>query len=98
MLAIALGPPTMADALAQLPRVREQADCVELRLDLFHEPFDLPLLMRERGKLPVVATLRPADQGGQSPLPPDQRLKVLVAAAELGAAYVDLEWDTATPA
>jgi 3-dehydroquinate dehydratase type I len=97
MLSIAFGPPTMADALAGLPRIREQADCVELRLDLFEEPFDLPSLLRERGDLPAVVTLRPPDQGGRCSLPADERLEVLVKAAELGAEYVDLEFDAATP-
>jgi len=97
MLAVAFGPPTMAEALAGLPRIREQADCVELRLDLFEEAFDLPSLLRERGDLPVVATLRPPDQGGKCSLPPDERLAILVKAAELGAEYIDLEFDAATP-
>jgi 3-dehydroquinate dehydratase / shikimate dehydrogenase len=95
MLAIAFGPPTMAEAVAALPRIREQADCVELRLDLFEEPFDLAVLLRERGDLPVVVTLRPPHQGGKSPLSADERLEVLMRAAELGAEYVDLEWDAA---
>ena len=98
LLAVAFGPPSMAEACAGLPRIRRDADCVELRLDLFREPFDLPLLLRERGDLPVVVTLRPPDQGGRSPLPADERLKVLLRAAELGAEYVDLEWDAVTPA
>ena len=96
MLAVALGPSTMAEACASLPRVREQADCVELRLDHFEEPFDLALLLRERGGLAVVATLRPPEEGGRSALPPEERLKALLRAAELGAEYVDLEWDAAT--
>jgi 3-dehydroquinate dehydratase / shikimate dehydrogenase len=96
LLAIAFGPPTMADAVAGLPRIREEADCVELRLDLFEEPFDLAVLLRERGDLPVVVTLRPPNQGGKSPLLPDERLEVLLRAAELGAEYVDLEWDAAS--
>jgi 3-dehydroquinate dehydratase type I len=97
MLTVAFGPPTMAEALAGLPRIREQADCVELRLDLFEEAFDLPSLLRERGDLPVVVTLRPPEQGGKCSLPADERLAVLVTAAELGAEYVDLEFDAATP-
>jgi 3-dehydroquinate dehydratase/shikimate dehydrogenase len=98
MLAVAFGPPNMRAALDGLPRIREQADCVELRLDLFEEPFDLPTLLRERGELPVVATLRPPGQGGKSGLAPEERLKVLLRAAELGAEYVDLEFDVASPA
>jgi 3-dehydroquinate dehydratase type I len=97
MLAVAFGPPTMAAACAGLPRIREVADCVELRLDLFDQPFDLAALLRERGDLTVVATLRPPDQGGRSELDAEARLQVLVRAAELGADYVDIEWDAATP-
>ena len=97
MLAVAFGPPTNASAIAGLPRIRAEADCVELRLDLFEEPFDLAALLRERDDLPVVATLRPPDQGGRSPLPARERLRVLRQAAELGAEYVDLEYDAASP-
>jgi 3-dehydroquinate dehydratase / shikimate dehydrogenase len=98
MIAIALGRPTMAEALATLPAIRREADCLELRLDLFEEAFDLPLLLRERADLPTVVTLRPIDQGGKSRLTAAERLTVLLQAAELGAEYVDLEWDAATPA
>jgi 3-dehydroquinate dehydratase / shikimate dehydrogenase len=87
----------MADALVGLPLVRQQASCVEFRLDLFEEPFDLALLLRERGALPAVVTLRPPDQGGKSPLPSAARFEVLLQAARLGAEYVDLEYDAASP-
>src|SRR5437016_4112849 len=97
MLAVAFGPPTMAKACQGLARIGDEADCVELRLDLFEEPFELSVLLRERGGLPVVVTLRPPDQGGRSPLVAPDRLRVLLRAAELGAEYVDLEWDAATP-
>ena len=40
----------MAQACAALPRIRQLADCVELRLDYFEEPFDLDVLLGERGK------------------------------------------------
>ena len=97
MLAVAFGPPNMAVACAGLERIRQQADCVELRLDLFQEPFDLEVLLRERGSLPVVVTLRPPDQGGRSPLPSSERLAILTMAADLGADYIDLEYDAVTP-
>src|SRR3954470_7060846 len=97
MVAVAFGPPTMAAARAGLPRIGEVADCVELRLDLFEEAFDLPTLMRSRGQLPVVATLRPPSQGGRSSLAAEERLAVLLRAAELGAEYVDVEFDALTP-
>jgi 3-dehydroquinate dehydratase / shikimate dehydrogenase len=97
-LAVAFGPASMRQALAELPRAAEQAEMIELRLDAFRERFDLAALLEARGRTPVVATLRPADQGGASGLPADERLPVLLQAAELGAEYVDLEWDAATPA
>ena len=65
LLAIAFGPRTMAEAIAGLPRIRQEADCVELRLDLFEEAFDLPTLLRERGELPVVVTPPAARGRGQ---------------------------------
>src|ERR1051326_4048331 len=97
MLAVAFGPPTMSAACAGLQRIREVADCVELRLDLFEEAFDLPTLLSERGTVPVVATLRPTSQGGRSRLAGPDRLKVLIQAAELGAEYIDVEWDAVGP-
>jgi 3-dehydroquinate dehydratase/shikimate dehydrogenase len=87
----------MAQALAELPRVAEEADLVELRLDLIEEPYDLPALLAARGSCPVVVTVRPPDQGGKSPLATPERLHELVRAAKLGAEYVDVEWDAATP-
>lgn len=97
MLAVAFGPASMAEAHAGLERIREQADCVELRLDYFREPFDLAALLRARGDLTVVVTLRPVEQGGRSTLPADERRTILIEAAELGAGYVDVEYDAATP-
>jgi 3-dehydroquinate dehydratase type I len=44
-----------------------------------------------------VATLRPPDQGGKSPLAAAERLEVLLEAARLGAHYVDLEWNAGSP-
>src|SRR3981081_3066372 len=97
MLAVAFGPSTMAEALAGLPRIRAQADCVELRLDLFEEPFGLPALLEASGELTVVATFRPPEEGGKSRLAAAERLKVLLEAASGGAQYVDLEWNACSP-
>jgi 3-dehydroquinate dehydratase / shikimate dehydrogenase len=97
-LAVAFGPSSMAQASAELPRVAQDAQLIELRLDAFHDqPYDLAALLAARGSTPVVVTLRPTDQGGASPLAAPDRLPVLLQAAQLGAEYVDLEWDAATP-
>jgi 3-dehydroquinate dehydratase/shikimate dehydrogenase len=86
----------MAEALAGLARAAAEADLAELRLDYFEEPYDLARLLGERA-CPVVVTLRPRDQGGRSEAAADERLEVLRRAADLGAEYVDLEWDAARP-
>ncbi len=96
MIGVSFGPRSMAEALEGLPRIAAEADIAELRLDFFEEPFDLPALLRDR-PCPVVVTLRPVDQGGRSSLPASARLKILETAAGLGAEYVDVEWDAATP-
>lgn len=97
LLAVALGAATMAEARATLPAVCAEAELVELRLDLMAEEPDLAWLLRARGKCPVIATLRPVEQGGKSVLSPADRLGVLLRAVDLGAEYVDLEWDAAIP-
>ena len=98
MLAVAFGPPSMSRALEELPRAAAVADCVELRLDLIGDGFDLPALLRARGQTPVVVTLRPPEQGGKCPLPAAERLRALLDAARGGAEYVDVEFDALTPA
>lgn len=96
MIGVSFGPRDMAEAMRGLSRIADEADVVELRLDFFVESYDLPTLLHER-PCPVVVTLRPLDQGGKCADPADVRVKVLRQAAELGAEYVDVEWDAATP-
>src|SRR6478672_9167803 len=98
LIGVAVGPRTMHEALALLPRAASEADIVELRLDAFDEPFELASLVAACGACPLIATLRPLGQGGRSPAPADERLAQLIRAVELGAAFADLEWDAASPA
>src|SRR5690349_9008855 len=98
LIGVAVGPKSMAEALELLPRAANEADIVELRLDAFEEPFELASLVEAAGACPLIATLRPIGQGGGSPAPAEERLAQLVRAVELGAAFVDLEWDAARPA
>lgn len=95
-LAVSLGARTMDEARAALKRIGKVADVVELRLDFFEEPYDLPGLLADR-PIPVVVTNRPVREGGRSTQTESERLDVLVRAARLGAEYVDVEWDAVTP-
>jgi 3-dehydroquinate dehydratase/shikimate dehydrogenase len=91
----------LAVALASPDRLPEAAatgaDLAELRLDLFDGTHDLRRVIEGR-PLPLIATLRPPREGGRYDGPDAERLRVLLAAARLGAEYVDLEWDAVTPA
>ncbi len=71
------------------------ADAVELRLDYLQSPpapADAASLVRGC-PLPVVVTYRTAAQGGQYIGDEPRRLQVLRAAAQAGAAFVDVESD-----
>ncbi len=90
-LAVSIAAPDTDAALAALHQAARAADLAELRLDLMHE-FDLTRLLEAR-PLPVVITCRPPREGGRWQGNESDRLRVLRAAADLGAEYVDLEWD-----
>lgn len=96
MIGVALGVKTVAEAVDALPRVAATADAAELRLDFFEESYDLERLLSDR-PLPVIVTNRPPREGGRCHLPESARLAVLRRAGELGADYLDLESDAASP-
>lgn len=93
LLAVSLAASDTSTALEIMGRAVGLADLVELRLDLMAE-FDLARLLEKR-PLPVIATCRPAREGGRWAGSESARLQVLREAASLGAEYVDLEWDVA---
>lgn len=93
LLAVSLAAHDTDAALAALHQAAPVADLAELRLDLMHE-FDLSRLLHSR-PLPVIVTCRPPREGGRWQSSESDRLRVLRAAADLGAEYVDLEWDAA---
>ena len=91
MLGVALGARDTGAALAEYAAVREQADIIELRLDLMGE-YDLRTLVRDC-PLPLVVTNRPVREGGRYQGDETRRVAALAAALELGAEYVDVEFD-----
>lgn len=93
LLAVSIASSDSDCALAALHQAAPDADLAELRLDLMHE-FDLPRLL-PASPLPVIVTCRPPGEGGRWQGSESDRRRVLRAAADLGAAYVDLEWDAA---
>lgn len=89
-----------ADNVAHMRRelaeaVRAGATAVELRLD-YLRPLPSPAYLKTLlagCPVPSIATCRPVRQGGLYDGPEDQRLKVLQAAAEAGATWLDIELD-----
>ena len=66
------------------------ADILEFRLDLM-SPADSFTLLAETS-LPVIATARPTDQGGQFHGSQDERLNLLKKVGQARPAFIDFEW------
>jgi 3-dehydroquinate dehydratase / shikimate dehydrogenase len=81
----------MSDALSQMAAAAPYADAFELRLDLIHAP-ELAVLLLATPK-PIIATCRPAWEGGGFRGSEQERMEILSAASLLGADYVDIELD-----
>lgn len=79
----------MADLRAARDAVRH-ADMVELRLDFVADP-DVAAALNGRTR-PVIVTCRPTWEGGRFGGSEEERERLLTAALEHGAEYVDLEW------
>ena len=67
-----------------------QADLLEFRLDLMADA-DWSALLAET-PLPVIATVRPKDQGGEFVGSEEQRLRILEKVAQSKPAFIDFEW------
>jgi 3-dehydroquinate dehydratase/shikimate dehydrogenase len=78
----------------ELRRARDDAaasaDLVELRIDGVRSP-DLPCLVDGRTR-PVIVTCRAAWEGGRFEGREDERHRLLQAALDAGAEFVDVEW------
>lgn len=91
MIAVSIPGPTAAEAVAQVETARRAgADLAEARLDLFERPDAGPLL--EKKLLPLIATVRPAWEGGGWTGNEDDRIAILRDAARGGADWIDLEF------
>ena len=66
------------------------ADLIELRLDCVRDP-DVTGALAGRRR-PVLVTCRPTWEGGRFDGPEERRRALLAEALELGADYVDVEW------
>ena len=84
--------PDTTSVLASLESARQEVDVVEIRLDAMQE-FDIPALCN-RIDTPLLFTNRAIWEGGNAKDPDKERIKPLLQAVEMQAAYIDLELKT----
>jgi 3-dehydroquinate dehydratase/shikimate dehydrogenase len=92
VIIVSITGPTMSDALTQVASSDRSADAFEFRLDLIRAPA-IATLMLSTAK-PIVATCRPAWEGGGFRGSEAARVEILSSASLLGADYVDIEMGT----
>lgn len=91
LLAVPITAADTASARKQILSAQNaNADILEFRLDLMTNA-DWPALLAETS-LPVIATLRPTDQGGRFTGSEDERLELLKKIAQAKPAFIDFEW------
>jgi 3-dehydroquinate dehydratase/shikimate dehydrogenase len=73
------------------------ADCVEIRLDYLAQPQESVHARWDRLPMPVIATCRGKERGGQFDGSIEEELRILESAARNGAQYVDMDYRFARP-
>src|SRR2546422_7597305 len=68
------------------------ADCVEVRLDYLENPRDSVTTRWDRLPVPVIATCRGKERGGQFTGSVEEEIKILQYAVENGAKFVDIDY------
>src|SRR5262245_45136557 len=68
------------------------ADCAEVRLDCLENPMQSLDMSWSKLPLPVIATCRRRDRGGQFDGTVDDERRILSVAAQNGAAYIDMDY------
>ena len=91
-VAVSLALPDTEACLAALRRLAPRIGMAEIRLDLM-ERFDLARLIAD-APCPLILTCRPPREMGRFSGTEAERLAILARAIRLGAAYVDVEWDS----
>lgn len=71
---------------------RKGADLVEIRLDRLKRPSELRWVSQT--EIPMIATVRPTDHGGEFTGSKEERFRTLLDAAQIGFDYVDIDDST----
>ena len=73
------------------------ADCVEVRLDYLSNPRDSVHARWDKLPVPVIATCRGKERGGQFQGSVEEEIKILQYAVENGAKFIDMDYRFARP-
>ncbi len=73
------------------------ADCAEVRLDYLSNPRESVLTRWDRLPVPVIATCRGRERGGQFDGSVEEEIRILQYAVENGARFVDIDYRFAKP-
>src|SRR5262245_32435202 len=68
------------------------ADCVEVQLDYLKNPMQAVETSWSRLPIPVIATCRRRDRGGRFDGTVNDERRILTAAAQNGAAYIEMDY------
>ncbi len=90
MLCVPITAPTTESVILDMHRAAALADAIEVRLDYVRNP-SLERIFAHRPALPLVATCRPATEGGHFQGSEEERIGLLEKSDRLGADYVDIE-------
>lgn len=91
-VAVSLALPDTETCLKTLGQIGPDIGMAEIRVDMM-DSCDLPRLI-ENSPCPLIITCRPQREGGRYVGSEDKRLDLLARAAQLGCAFVDVEWDS----
>ncbi len=89
-LCVSICETTTADAVQAASRAMEWADLLEIRADYIRD-LDIERLLKDK-PLPVIFTLRAANEGGRFEGAERARLETILEAARRGADFVDVEF------
>lgn len=88
-MCVSLGMATLLESLEEAGRVGDNADVLEIRLDLMRDPAVMPFIAKV--KTPLLFTNRADWEGGNFTGNEEDRLAPLLEATKGNASYVDLE-------
>lgn len=95
MICVTIVGPSANDIIEQMEQVKESADVLEWRIDLFSDSdYKTLLAIKQKTSLPILITLRKEEHGGLDRRSHKERELHFLELAKLLPDYIDFEYDT----